>query len=131
MKTVKNLNAVTFDDSCEGFETTLKKIKVVYQNGYCNLFYAGKNINTFLPSRSSLAELKKSIRYFVNLHCVDFLKNQSVDFLKNQSIDFDKIIAYCNLAHHLKNKTYKNKSDIIYLMNEIKNYFIFRLCKNN
>lgn len=133
MKTVKNLNAVTFDNFCEGFETTFKKIKVVYQNGYCNLFYDGKSINTFMPSVSSLAELKKSIRYFVNLHCVDFLKNQSVAFLKKEFSEkgVNKIMSYCFLSHALKIKSYKNKNDVVYLMNEIKNYFIFRLCKNN
>lgn len=121
---MKKLNTVTFSDIVNGFECSYKKFVVTFYKGYVNVFYNGKNIDTFMCTTLEVSALKNKIKFECNLRDINFVKKLTTTDIKKyfshpQEVE-DKIISYCNLQYMHKTK------NIDFLLNECKNYFIYR-----
>lgn len=129
MKTLKTLNQLTFDDICGiGTKAKYKQFILTYSNGYVTLYYKNKYINTFMTYSNAIGEIKKEIKEEIAEHDINELLKMSLDTLHNFLTDkeIEKIIAY----EKLKNDTDKKHGKINkFLMNEIKEYFIYRLVR--
>lgn len=122
---MKKLNNITFNDLlCCGFEATYKNFKIKYCNSNVNIFYNDKLISGFICTSRKVYELKNCIKNEIKKHSINDLLKMSVDTLKTflNDNEIEKLTSYAIL----KNSTVYNKTDKLYLMNEIKEYFIYR-----
>lgn len=126
---MKTLNKITFDDICGiGTSGKYKQFTFDYSHGYVTLYYKGNYINTFMTYSNTIGKIKNEIKNEIAEHDINELLKMSLDTLHNFLTDeeIEKIVAY----EKLKNDTDKKHGKINkYLMNEIKEYFIYRLVR--
>jgi hypothetical protein len=78
---------------------------------------------------NNITKIKAEIKAEIKKHDIKELLNFSIDSLKNNgfsSDEIEKMTSYVNLKND-ENKKHKDINE--YLMNEIKEYFIFRLVR--
>ena len=126
---MKTLNALNYDDIL-GIGTTAKykNFTFDYSHGYVTLYYKGNYINTFMTYSNAIGKIKKEIKNEIAEHDIEELLKMPLDTLRNflSDSDIEKIISY----NRLKNDTNKKHIKINkYLMNEIKEHFIYRLVR--
>ena len=128
---MKKLNQLSFYNDFIGSpcKASYKKdFSFFHSNGYVTLYYKDKYINTFMLYSNSWNKIKNEIKSEIKKHDIKELLNFSIDFLKNNfnDDDIEKIYSYCKLQND-KNKEHEKINK--YLMNEIKEYFIYRLVR--
>jgi regulator of replication initiation timing len=126
---MKTLNALNYDDILGiGATAKYKSFTFDYSHGYVTLYYKGDYINTFMTYSNAIGKIKKEIKSEIAEHDINELLKMSLDTLHNflSDSDIEKITAY----NRLKNDTDRKHAKINkYLMNEIKEYFIYRLVR--
>ena len=125
---MKKLNVLNYDDIFSGCNFAYKNFSGYYKSGYVTLYYKNDYINTFMTYSNNIAKIKNEIKTEIKKHDIKELLNFSIDFLKNnfRDSDIEKIYSYVKLQNDSNNEHEKiNK----YLMNEIKEYFIYRLVR--
>ena len=126
---MKTLNALTYDDILGiGTSAKYKKFTLDYSHGYVTLYYNKKYINTFMTYSNAIGKIKKEIKNEIAEHDINELLKMSLDTLHNflNDSEIEKIVTY----NTLRNDTDKKHAEVNkYLMNEIKEYFIFRLVR--
>lgn len=125
---MKKLDTLNYNDLSSGCNFAYKNFSGYYKNGYVTLYYDNDYINTFMTYSNNIGKIKNEIKTEIKKHDIKELLNFSIDFLKNNFSDSDieKIYSYVNLQNDKNNEHKKiNK----YLINEIKEYFIYRLVR--
>lgn len=126
---MKTLNNINYNDLYSGCGVTCKysKFTILIHNGYFTIKYNNHVINDGCLYSNTTGKIKNEIKNIVNRHDIKHLLSVSIDTLKNSgfsSDDIEKLFSY----EKLKNDTdRKHKKINSYLMNEIKEYFIFRI----
>lgn len=128
---MKQLNKLNYNDIFDGVNFSYKNFIGFYKNGYVTLYYKNKDnyINTFMTYSNNIEKIKNEIKNEIKKHDIKSLINYSIDSLKNNGFNADeieKLYSYVKLEND-KNKEHKEINK--YLMNEIKEYFIFRLVR--
>ena len=129
---MKTLNKLSFYNDFIGLQCEAKYKKdfsFFHSSGYVTLYYKNQYIDTFMIYSNSWEKIKKELKDGINMHDIKSLLNYSIDKLYKMgfsSDEIEKIASYINLQWDTEKKHEKiNK----YLMNEIKEYFIFRLVR--
>lgn len=129
---MKQLNKLNYNDIFDGVNFSFKKFIGFYKNGYVTLYYKNKDnyINTFMTYSNNITKIKAEIKAEIKKHDIKELLKMSIDTIKNNiSItdeEIEKLYSYVKLEND-KNKEHEKINK--YLMNEIKEYFIFRLVR--
>ena len=124
---MKTLNAINYDDLYSGCGVTCKynKFTILIHNGYFTIYYNKHVIDAGCLYSNAIGKIKEEIKNEIAEHDINKLLKMSLDTLHNflKDSEIEKIVAYNNL----KNDTDKKHAKVNkYLMNEIKEYFIFR-----
>ena len=127
---MKTLNTINYDDlfgGC-GCICTYKGFTILIHNGYFTIKYNNHEINGGCLYSNTIGKIKNEIKNICNMHDIKALLNVPIDTLKNRygfnADDIEHIASYYNIKNDTKKEHAKvNK----YLLNEIKEYFIFRL----
>lgn len=129
---METLNTLSFYNDFIGIpcKASYKKdFQFFHSNGYITLYYKNKYIDTFMLYSNSWDKIKNEIKNNINKHDIKSLMNYSIDTLYSMgfsSDEIEKIASYIKIKNDTEKKHKKiNK----YLMNEIKEYFIFRLVR--
>lgn len=131
---MKTLNEMTLNDilgGC-GVHCKYKDFIILYCRGYVTLYYKNKDnyINSFMTYSNNIGKIKNEIKNEIKKHDIKSLLNVSIDTLKNcygfKNDDIEHIASYYNIMND-KNKKHKKVNE--YLLNEIKEHFIFRLVR--
>lgn len=129
---MKTLNTLSFYDDFIGIpcEASYKKdFTFFHSNGYVTLYYKGKYIDTFMLYSNSWNKIKNELKNGINTHDIKSLLNYSIDKLYNMGFSTDEIEKISSYIR-IKNDTEKKHKEVNkYLLNEIKEYFIFRLVR--
>lgn len=129
---MKTLNKITLDDVCKGINASYKKdFTIYYIYGNCRLFYKNNYIDSFCIYSKTVQGIKKEIKKNIAFHDIHELLKMPIDYIKsNSSIKSDsieKLYSYCVLKNDTDRKHKKLNE---YLLNEIKEYFIYRLVRD-
>lgn len=128
---MKKLNKLNYNDIFDGVEFSFKNFIGFYKSGYVTLYYKNKDsyINTFMTYSKNITKIKEEIKNEIKKHDIQYLLYAPVNSLKDNgfnSDDLERLISYVNLRN---NENKKHEKINKYLMNEIKEYFIFRLVR--
>lgn len=122
------LNEIKTDNLFKPINCTYKGIDIFVNGEYVTLKYKNKFIDSFVCHYNNIKELKTLLKMNVNRHDIKALckmpYNEIKTFLKASEIE--RLNSYFNLKHE-KPIAKANKELNKYLLNEIKEYFIFRL----
>ena len=131
---MKTLNTINYDDLYSGCGVTCKYkgFIVSIHNGYYTIEYNKQEIDCGCLYSNTIGEIKKELKNEVNHHDIKALCNMSINTLKNgfgfKTKDIEKIDSYVNIKYY--NACKNDKKLEKYLLNEIKEYFIFRLVRD-
>lgn len=129
---MKTLNTLSFYNDFIGIpcKASYKKdFSFFHSNGYVTLYYKNKYIDTFMLYSNSWEKIKNEIKNSINKHDITSLLNYSIDTLYSMGFTYDEIEKLSSYIK-IKDDTEKNHKKINeYLLNEIKEYFIFRLVR--
>jgi hypothetical protein len=129
---MKKLNKLNYNDIFDGVNFSYKNFIGFYKNGYVTLYYKNKDsyINTFMTYSNNIEKIKNEVKNEIKKHDIKELLKMSIDTIKNNTSitdeEIEKLYSYVKLEND-KNKEHKKINK--YLMNEIKEYFIFRLVR--
>lgn len=129
---MKQLNKLNYNDIFDGVEFSYYDFIGFYKCGYVTLYYKNKDnyINTFMTYSSNISKIKAEIKAEIKKHDIKELLKMSIDTIKNNTSitdeEIEKLYSYVKLDND-KNKEHEKINK--YLMNEIKDYFIFRLVR--
>lgn len=125
---MKTLNTINYNDLFSGCGVTCKykKFTILIHNGYFTIKYNNREIDCGCLYSNAIGKIKTEVKNIMNQHDIKYLLTLSIDDLKNNgfsSDDIEKLFSY----EKLKNDTDRKHAKINkYLMNEIKEYFIYR-----
>ena len=130
---MKTLNTLSFYNDFIGIpcKASYKKDFTFFHScGYVTLYYKNQYIDTFMIYNNySWHKIKNEIKNNINKHDIKNLLLTPIYKLYDMGFSYDeieKIDSYCKLQND-KNKKHEKINK--YLMNEIKEYFIFRLVR--
>lgn len=129
---MKTLNTLSFYNDFIGMSCKAsykKDFTFFHSNGYVTLYYKNKYIDTFMLYNDSWNKIKNEIKNNINKHDIKNLLNYSIDKLYNMGFsndEIEKISSYIKIQNDTEKKHVKINN---YLLNEIKEYFIFRLVR--
>lgn len=127
---MKTLNTITLNDILSGGAVNCKYrgFTVLYHNGNVSIYYKNKYINGFIITSKNISEIKTRITKEIKKHDIKCLLRMSHDDLHSflSSDEIEKLYSYCKISD---DKNTKHKEINKYLLNEIKEYFIYRLVR--
>lgn len=125
------LNGLTSNDiyNGNGIKCSYKDFDILLHNYNVTISYKNKFINSFIVSCSTVKAIKNEIKKELNKHDIKTLCNMTLDELRTflNSDEIEKINSYVKIKYYDNDKKHKDINN--YLLNEIKEYFIFRLVR--